>query len=90
MARRLSREGATLQNPEDMASYTQERVATVENVSCRASTVTPVVSADVSGPVFDELENVLGIPIERTSLDHEPPAAGMTEIATIVSILADS
>lgn len=62
----------------------------VANVTIKAMTFTSVVSPEYGGPVFDDVEDVLSIPVERVPLGYEPVAAGMSEIATVLSILADS
>lgn len=50
------------------------------------SSVRPVVPDSVVAPIGDELEQIFAHSVSRHPQDHEPPAAGYSEIAVIASI----
>jgi hypothetical protein len=59
-------------------------------ISATSYLVAPVVHADDAEELLNSLEELWGMEIERRYSDHEPPAAGMSEIATILEVIVNS
>jgi hypothetical protein len=59
-------------------------------ISATSYLVAPVVNKDDAEELLNSLEELWGTQIERRYNDHEPPAAGMSEIATILEVIVNS
>jgi hypothetical protein len=61
-----------------------------DSITVTSRALEPVVDLDAYEEVLDEISEGLGVPVRREIVEGEPPAAGMSEIASTLSILADS
>lgn len=62
----------------------------MSEISATSYLVAPVVNVDDAEELLNSLEELWGTEIERRYNESEPPAAGMSEIATILEVIVNS
>lgn len=62
----------------------------MRQVQVSAVSIGPVINAEDVGDFLREFEQSLDLQVDWHQSEHEPPAAGLSEIANLVSIVADS